>query len=104
MMRCSLCYHEPIESYNKRTKSRKGLISYYKTNGITSLEKYANASHVILYKTFEEKINSSWKGSVEKQLAKTHPKISRSSIFDFFAVKNLYKQGNVETIIVFGRS
>jgi hypothetical protein len=44
MMKCFLCYHEPIEFCNKRTKSRKGFISYYKTNGITSLEKYANAS------------------------------------------------------------
>jgi hypothetical protein len=95
-MRCFLCYHKPIESCNKRTKSRKGLISYYKTNGIIFLEKYANASHVILYNTFEENVNSSWKGSVEKELTKTCPKISRSSIFDFFAIQNLYKQGNVE--------
>ncbi len=96
MMKCFLCHHEPIELCNKRTKSRKGLISYYKTNGITSLEKYVNASHVILNKTFEEEVNSSWKGSVEKQLAKTCPKISRSSIFDIFVVENLYKQSNVE--------
>jgi hypothetical protein len=96
MIRCLLCYHEPIESCNKRTKSRKGLISYYKTNGIISLEKYANAGHVILYKAFEEKVNNSWKGNVEKELSKTRLKKSRSSIFDFFAAKNLYKQSNVE--------
>jgi hypothetical protein len=86
-MRCFLCYHEPIESYNKRTKSRKCLIFYYKTNGIISLEKYVNASHVILYKTFEEEVNNSWKGSVEKELIKTHPKISRSSILIYLLSK-----------------
>jgi hypothetical protein len=96
MMRYFLCYHEPIESCNKRIKSWKCLIFYYKTNGIISLEKYVNACHVILYKTFEEKVNRSWKGNVEKELIKTCPKIPRSLIFDFFAAKNLYRQGNVE--------
>jgi hypothetical protein len=32
------CYPKPIEMCNKRTKSRKYLISYYKTNEISSLK------------------------------------------------------------------
>jgi len=60
------------------------------------LKNYVGANHVILYKKFEEKVNSFLKGSVEKQLVKKHPSISRSSIFNFFAVKNPFKQSDVE--------
>jgi hypothetical protein len=36
IMHCILCYQEPIIRINLKTQARKGLISYYKTNGITS--------------------------------------------------------------------
>ncbi len=37
-MRYILCYRNLIIGINPRTQVRKGLISYYKTNGITSIE------------------------------------------------------------------
>jgi hypothetical protein len=40
LTRCFLCYPKPIEAGSKRIKSRKGLISYYKTNGIISLKNH----------------------------------------------------------------
>ncbi len=40
LMRCVLCYPKPIEACNKITKSMKGLISYYKTNGIAFLKNH----------------------------------------------------------------
>ncbi len=36
IMCCILCHDNPINATNPRTQFRKGLISYYKTNGITS--------------------------------------------------------------------
>ncbi len=43
IMRCILCYQEFVIGINSRTQARKGLISYYKTNGITSLLKHVDA-------------------------------------------------------------
>jgi hypothetical protein len=39
IMHYILRYYEPIIGINSRTQARKGLISYYKTNGMTSLKK-----------------------------------------------------------------
>ncbi len=39
IMHYILCYYEPIIGINSKTQARKGLISYYKTNGMTSLKK-----------------------------------------------------------------
>jgi hypothetical protein len=77
--------------YNKIIKSRKGLIFYYKTSEITCLKNHVDANHVILYKIFEEEVNSFLKGSVERQLIKKCPNIFGSSIFNFFVAKNPYK-------------
>ncbi len=35
IVRCLLCYNAPMNVSNPRTQTRKGLIAYYKTNGIT---------------------------------------------------------------------
>ncbi len=37
--RCLLCYNALMNVSNRKMQARKGLISYYKTNGITSLKK-----------------------------------------------------------------
>jgi hypothetical protein len=55
LMRCFPHYHEPIKTCHKRTKPRKCLIFYYKTNGITSLKNHVDANHVVLYKKIEKK-------------------------------------------------
>ncbi len=34
---CILCYDNPVNILNPRTKERKGLITYYKTYGLTTL-------------------------------------------------------------------
>ncbi len=39
IMHCIIRYQEPIKGTNLKTQARKGLISYYKTNGIISLKK-----------------------------------------------------------------
>jgi hypothetical protein len=94
LMRCFFCYPKLIETCNKKTKSRKGLISYYKTNGITCLKNHVDVNHVVLYNKFENVVNNFLKGNVERQLMKKCPSISRSSISNFFVA--IYKQNDVE--------
>ncbi len=55
LMICFCCCHEPIETCNKRTKSRKYLISYYKTNELTSLKNHVDTHHVVFYKILKNK-------------------------------------------------
>jgi hypothetical protein len=43
IMCCIFCYQELVIGINSRTQARKGLISYYKKNGITSLKKHVHA-------------------------------------------------------------
>ncbi len=69
IMRCILCYQEPIIGINSRTQARKGLIYYYKTNGITS-QKHVDVEHIVIAKLFEEKVNSLLKGREERQPAR----------------------------------
>jgi hypothetical protein len=42
-MHCILCYQEFVIGINSKIEARKGLITYYKTNGITSLKKHVDA-------------------------------------------------------------
>ncbi len=53
-MRCLLCYNALINVSNPKTNARKGLISYYKTNGITSLKKHVDVNYHLISKNFEE--------------------------------------------------
>jgi hypothetical protein len=81
---------------NSRKKIRKGLITYYKTSGITCLQKNLDANHSIMYKRFQKEINNQGKENVGKQYAKKRSLISNSSIFDFFVSKDPFKKDYVE--------
>jgi hypothetical protein len=87
-MRCILCYVDLVNVPNPRTKERKALITYYKTYGIIALKKHVDTNHFIIAKKIEEEINNRITKSVERQLAKKRPNVSRSAIFYFLlAVK-----------------
>jgi hypothetical protein len=58
IMHFILCYNNLVNASSFKTQIRKGLISYYKINGITIFNKHVNANHVIVAKTFEGEINS----------------------------------------------
>jgi hypothetical protein len=55
-MDCILYYQELVIGINSRIQAKKGLISYYKTNGITSLKKHVDAEHSVIIKMFEENV------------------------------------------------
>jgi hypothetical protein len=54
IMHCIFCHNNPINVTNPRTQFKRGIISYYKTNGITFLEKHVNVDQVPIAKIFEE--------------------------------------------------
>jgi hypothetical protein len=51
---------------NSRKQLRKGLVTYYKTSGITCLHKHFDANHLTIYKKFQEEINNQGKENVER--------------------------------------
>jgi len=69
-MKCLLCYNALVNAFNPRTQARKGLISYYKTYGITSLKIHVDVNHFLIYKKIEKEVNSLMKGNVERHIAK----------------------------------
>jgi hypothetical protein len=66
-MRCILCFQKLVLGINPRTQVRKGLIFYYKTNGIISLKKHVDVDHSVIAQMFEEEVNNILKRSEEKQ-------------------------------------
>ncbi len=83
-MHCILCYQKPVIGINSRTQAKKGLISYYKKNGITSLKKHVDVEHIVIAKLFEEEVNSLLKGRKENQPTKKRTIMSSESISKFF--------------------
>jgi len=55
---------------NPRKQLRKGLISCYKTSGITCLEKQLDVDHLATFKKFQDEINNQGRKNIEKQLNK----------------------------------
>ncbi len=58
IMRYIFYYQNPVIGINQITQMRKGLILYYKTNGIISFKKHVDAYHSFIAQMFEEKMNS----------------------------------------------
>jgi hypothetical protein len=95
VMRCHSCYKTHV-LYNPRTKLRKGLISYYKTNGISTLKKHVDVEHNLLAKKLNEEVNSLMRSQVEKQLVKKRQNVSSYEISEFFFAKLFYKKDEVQ--------
>ncbi len=56
VLRCIMCYVDTINVFNPRTKERKGLMTYYKTYGITISKKNVDVDHSIFAKKLKEKL------------------------------------------------
>jgi hypothetical protein len=68
IMQCIFCYKNPITTTNLRTQVKKRLIFYYKTNGITTLQKHVDVDHIVIAKRIEKEVNSLLKEIEEKKL------------------------------------
>jgi len=78
---------------NKFKNLSKGLISYDKKNGKTSLEKHVDAKHVIIAKIFEKK--KIVKKKRRKITSKKKTIVFGGSISKFFFVKDSFKKKDV---------
>jgi hypothetical protein len=95
IMCCILCYQELVIGINSKTRARKRIFFYYKTNGIISFEKHVDAQHIVIAKMFKEKINILLKGTEKRQLAKKIVIVLSASIFKFFSTKDSFKKNGV---------
>jgi len=77
------CCSKPIFSLNPRKQLKKGLISYYKTNGITCLRKHVDRDHSISFRFFEKEVNDLARGNLYKKY-EIEIKVFGSSISNFF--------------------
>jgi hypothetical protein len=93
-MKCLVCYFETIETSNIKTKSRKYLVKGKWNNFFE--KSYGCKSCCFIQKKLEKEVNNSLRASVEGQSINKCASIYGSSISFFFAVKNPYKQGNIE--------
>ncbi len=66
VMKWIVCYVDPINAHNPKTKERKGLITYYKMYDIISLKKHVDVDHSIIAKKLEERVNISIIESIER--------------------------------------
>ncbi len=74
---------------------KKGLVSYFKSNGIIVLKKHVNENHGQIFKIFEE-VKSKHKSPLQKLPAKKQPTMNASVIFKlFFGSIDVYKKDNV---------
>jgi hypothetical protein len=76
------CYSGTVNAFNLKVQSKKGVISYYNINGIMTLEKYADANHVMIAKMFEKEVNNHVRDIkvLEERLAKKRPNVSSNAI------------------------
>jgi hypothetical protein len=89
------CYKKLVIGINPRIQARKGLISYYKTNGITFLEKHVDVDHSFIAQIFEEEMNSLLTWIKERWPSKKIMNPFGGSIFNFFLVKDTLKKKDV---------
>jgi hypothetical protein len=88
--------HVNFVCYNPITKKRRGILTYFKKNGITTLKKHVDADHAISANIFEEEVNSPLRNILERQLAKKRPNVSNFEISKFFGAKDIFKKDVVQ--------
>jgi hypothetical protein len=81
---------------NPRIKERRGIVTYSKINGITTLKKHIDVDIAILAKRFEEEVNSPLRNVLERQLAKKRPNVSNSEILEFLSAKDPFMKDVVQ--------
>jgi hypothetical protein len=82
-----------------KNKVKKGLVSYFKNNGIIVFKKHMDANHGLIVKKIEEEVNNNFKSRLENQLVKKRFVVNASVISNFFGAINLYKKDNVHDFV-----
>jgi hypothetical protein len=95
IMQCLLCYKTHVP-FNPITKLLKGLISYYKMNGIITLKKHVDPKRFLFARAFDEEMNNLVKSGYERQLAKNKQNVCSSEISKKFIAKIPCKKKNAQ--------
>ncbi len=92
-----MCYNVPIAPIilNQWTRLKKGLISYFKDNDVTTLKKHVDVDHGLITKKVEEKVNNNMKSLIESNLQKRLI-ITLRAISNYFGIMELFKKDNVQ--------
>ncbi len=86
---------------NPKTQTKKGLILYNTTNGITSLKKHVKVNYSIIAKMFENEVNNPLRGKLEKKICKKRSNLASSAIFNVFAAKNPFIKYHMQQKLIF---
>jgi hypothetical protein len=64
-----LCYEKLVSLaiLRQRTKSRKRLVSYFKSSGIITLKKHVNGNHFLIARNFGKKLSNNVENLMERQ-------------------------------------
>ncbi len=92
LMRCILCYVNPVLITNAKTQAREGLILYSTANGIIALKKHVYANHWMIAKIFEKEVKNLLKKPHERKLTKKIPHVNGIVNSNFFVAKDSYKK------------
>jgi hypothetical protein len=89
-MHYNIVYHINLVLFYPRTKERKGNISYYQKNEITTLKKHVDVDQVIFAKIIEEELSSLVKIVLERQPTKKKLNVFSFKISKFFGAKDFF--------------
>lgn len=67
---CVIVFQLLLQFWTNEQGWRKGLISYFKDNDVTTLKKHVDVDHGLIAKKVEEKVNNNMKSPIESQFAK----------------------------------
>jgi hypothetical protein len=102
-MRCIIYHNEttPPKILAIRTRCRKGLITYHKFNGITTMKKYVESYHsTLVEKLLEDPTNLATRSSFNCEPNKKKVQVSPSATFGFFSFANKFKKDDAIQVVL----
>jgi hypothetical protein len=96
MKDCIFYYNNFVNAYNPIIQARKGIILYYKTNGIIIFSNHVNANHTIIAIFLQEKVNNSKKLFKSNQQNKSLIYLANKFQFILLLYKILYIENDVQ--------
>jgi mRNA-degrading endonuclease RelE of RelBE toxin-antitoxin system len=92
-----MCYSVQIAPtiLNQWTRLKKGIISCFKDNDVTTLKKHVDVDHGLMPKKLRKKWIITWKVQLKANLQKRLI-IILSAIFNCFGIVDFFKKDNVQ--------
>jgi hypothetical protein len=90
IVKCLFCYGSLMHALNPNTKERKGLITYYRTYGITTFKKHVYCDNVVIIKKIE--VDFLVKETFERKPTKNGLMFQEVQNLIFFLIKDPFKK------------